>query len=113
MTHRGNSQCPRRRYAADQRRKESAMMPAARKPDPNPTTGLATLPRRNGLVIVGGKRPIGILIHEGDQIVQPELALWLDEASGFVFGSDVINPSGGADTSVRAALDALVEIVND
>ena len=69
------------------------MMPAARKPDPNPSAGLATLPRRNGLVIVGGKRPIGILIHEGDQMIQPELALWLDEASGFVFGSDVINPS--------------------
>ncbi|MDQ6601524.1 MAG: plasmid pRiA4b ORF-3 family protein [Chloroflexota bacterium] len=70
---------------------------------------LATLPRRTGLVITGGKRPLNIYIREGNQTIQPQIALWLDAESGFVFGTRIISPSESADNGVREAVDALVE----
>lgn len=82
---------------------------------PEPTTialaRLATLPRRAGLVITGGKRPLNIYIREGNQTVQPQIALWLDAESGFVFRTKIINPAESADNGVREALDALVETI--
>lgn len=72
---------------------------------------LAALPRRHGLVITGGKRPLGIYIREGTQPVQPQIALWLDAESGFVFGTRIINPFESADNGVREALDALVNVM--
>lgn len=84
-------------------------MPDAPKPTNIALARLAALPRRNGLVITGGKRPLNIYIREGNETVQPQVALWLDAASGFVFCTKVINPAESADNGVREALDALVE----
>lgn len=84
-------------------------MPDAPKPTNIALARLAALPRRNGLVITGGKRPLNISIREGNETVQPQIALWLDAASGFVFCTKVINPAESADNGVREVLDALVE----
>lgn len=86
-------------------------MPDARKPTDIALARLAALPRRAGLVITGGKRPLAISIREGDQTVRPQIALWLDAASGFVFGTQIISPTEHADGGVRAALDALVNVM--
>jgi hypothetical protein len=69
---------------------------------------LARLPRRKDLVIVGGKRPVGLYLREGHQTFQPQIALWLEEQSGFVRGSEVINPLKSQDDGVSEALEALV-----
>src|SRR6266516_469478 len=63
-------------------------------PDPTSITHArhATLPRRAGLVMTGRKRPLGIAIREGNQTIQPQIALWLDAESGFVFATQIINP---------------------
>ncbi|MHB8648449.1 MAG: DUF6930 domain-containing protein, partial [Thermomicrobiales bacterium] len=72
---------------------------------------LAGLPRRAGLVITGGKRLLGVYIREGNETVQPQIALWLDAASGFVFGTQIISPLTSADDGVSEALDALVNVL--
>ena len=69
---------------------------------------LARLPRRKDLVIVGGKRTVGLYLREGHQTFQPQIALWLEEQSGFVRGSEVINPLKSQDDGVSEALEALV-----
>ncbi len=86
-------------------------MPNTPEPTPIALARLAVLPRRAGLVITGGKRPLNVSIREGNQTVQPQIALWLDAESGFLFGTKIISPSESADHGVREALDALVEIL--
>ena len=84
-------------------------MPNAPEPTSIARARLAALPRRTGLVMTGGKRALGIAIREGNQTIQPQIALWLDAESGFVFATQIINPLESGDSGVREALDALVD----
>ena len=69
---------------------------------------LARLSRRPGFIIEGGKRAIGIYIRDGAGLVRPQVALWVDSASGFVLATSLINPGGGSDVGVGEALEALL-----
>lgn len=83
---------------------------APRPPDPAAwKKKLARLPRRAGLVIEGGKRPLSLYIRENRKTVQPQLALWLQANDGFVRGVRVISPAEGGDAGVAEALDVLVQ----
>lgn len=86
-------------------------MPNAPEPISIVRARLAALPRRAGLVMTGGKRLLGIAIREGNQIVQPQIALWLDAESGFVFGTRIVNPLESPDNGVSEALNALVDAI--
>lgn len=70
---------------------------------------LATLPRRSELVIVGGKRPLGLYIRENKQAVQPQVALWVEADIGFVRAVQLINPSESSDDGITESLQLLVE----
>ncbi len=70
---------------------------------------LATLPRRSGLVIQGGKRPLGVYIYENKQAVQPQIALWVEADSGFVRAVQLINPAESSDDGITESLQLLVE----
>src|SRR5919202_3084839 len=84
-------------------------MPKTQRPTKAGLARLARLPRRSDLVIEGGKRPLGVFIRENDQIVQPQLALWLDAQSGFIRGTAMINPLESRDGGIGEALAALVD----
>jgi len=84
-------------------------MPKGRKAAKDPAQRLARLRRRNDLVIMGGKRPLGIYIREGQETIQPEIAIWADTQSGVILASEVLNPKASADGGVSEALEALVK----
>jgi len=70
---------------------------------------LAGLPLLPDLVIEGGKRTLAMLIREGTETVQPQLALWIDRDSGMVRAvSDLISPLRHPDGGTGQALEALV-----
>ena len=70
---------------------------------------LARLPRREDLVIVGGKRTVGLYLREGKETFQPQIALWLEEQSGIMRHSEVIHPQKSGDGGVSEALEALID----
>lgn len=70
---------------------------------------LAGMPILPDLVIEGGKRTLAMLIREGTETVQPQLALWIDRDSSMVRAvSDVISPLRNPDGGTAIALEALV-----
>jgi len=72
---------------------------------------LARLPRHPDLVIEGGKREMGIYTRDGDVLVRPHIALWVDAASGFVLATTLINPEQSPDMGVSEALEALLSAI--
>ncbi len=76
---------------------------------PDPTRQLARLPRRANQTVVGGKRLLGLYLREDQEIIQPQLAIWLDEQSGMILGSELINPHRSPDAGTSEALASLVE----
>lgn len=72
---------------------------------------LARLPRRPGLVIEGGKRTLGVYIRDGADVVQPQVALWVDANSGFVLATTLIDPQDSADDGAGEALEALLSAI--
>jgi hypothetical protein len=70
---------------------------------------LAALPRSSELVIEGGKRSLGLNMRENKQIVQPQVALWVEADSGFVRAVRIINPSESSDDGSTEALQVLME----
>ena len=70
---------------------------------------LAGLPLLPDLVIEGGMRTLAMLVREGTEMVQPQLALWIDRDTTIVRAvSDVISPVRHTDGGTAAALEALV-----
>ncbi len=72
-------------------------------------TRLARLPQRDDLTILGGKRRLGLYLREGKETFQPHIAIWLEEQSGMVRASEIINPLEHQDEGVGAALAALAQ----
>src|SRR3989440_5023848 len=95
--------------AGEAARKKLSDMPKTQRPTKAALARLARLPRRSDLVIEGGKRPLGVRIHENEQTVEPQLALWLDAQSGFIRGTAMINPLESTDGGIGEALAALVD----
>lgn len=81
-------------------------MPRGRKAAATPPR-LDDLPRLPEVAITGGRRPLGIWIREGGRTVQPDVAIWLDGASGFIRATAVINPLDSPDGGLSETLDAL------
>jgi hypothetical protein len=72
-------------------------------------TRLQHLPRLNELVIEGGKRPLGVFFREHKQTVQPQIILWVDSATGFVRGMQLVNPADTQDDGISEGLESLVK----
>ncbi len=70
---------------------------------------LARLPHRTNLTILGGKRPIGLYLREGKETFQAQVVIWLEEPSGMVRASEVINPLRYQDNGVGEALETLAQ----
>jgi hypothetical protein len=70
---------------------------------------LAKLPRSSELVIEGGKRTLGIYIQENEEMVRPQLAIWMEADTGFVRGARIMGPSTSGEESLKEALQVLVE----
>jgi hypothetical protein len=87
-------------------------MPKKRGPSKSQQTQLARLPHRPDLTILGGKRLLGMYLREGKEVFQPQVIIWLEEPSGMVRSSDVINPlefqDGGISESLEALADTLI-----
>jgi len=76
------------------------------------TKRLTQLPRRPGLVIEGGVRPLGVWFREGGEALQPFVAIWVDAGTGYVRASRLISPKETADDGRSQALDVLVEAMH-
>jgi hypothetical protein len=83
---------------------------ATKKQEPTTAAGvqLADLHRIPGLVIEGGKRPLGLLLQDHGDTYQPQIALWVDSETGMVLGTAPIDPRQSADGGVSEAVGALV-----
>ena len=84
-------------------------MPRARKTANAALDRIARLPRLPDLVIEGGKRPLAVWLREGNETVQPQVAIWLDSRSGFIRATRVISPLDGTDDGLGETLEALLE----
>ncbi|HEY7355089.1 MAG TPA: hypothetical protein VH590_01450, partial [Ktedonobacterales bacterium] len=84
-------------------------MPKKRSPNKSQQTQLAQLPRRPDMTILGGKRPLGMYLRDGKEVFQPEIIIWLEEPSGMIRTSDVINPQEFRDGGVGEALETLAD----
>lgn len=70
---------------------------------------LSDLPLLQDLVIEGGKRALAMRARDGDQMIQPQLAVWIDRDTDIVRAvSDVISPQRHPDGGLGVALEALV-----
>ena len=67
------------------------------------------LPRRPDAVIAGGTRPLGITVREGKELVEPDMVLWLDPATGLVRASAILSPRKSSEDRRAEALDALLD----
>ncbi len=87
-------------------------MPKKRGPNKSQQTQLARLPRRPDVTILGGKRQLGMYLRDGKEVFQPEIIIWLEQPSGMIRTSDVINPleyrDGGIGESLETLADALI-----
>ncbi len=72
---------------------------------------LKKLPRRQGQVLVGGKRTLDIYIREGSEYLKPQLALWLDQNWGMVLNSEVITPSKSSDNGITETLNGIIQAI--
>jgi hypothetical protein len=70
---------------------------------------LARLPHRADLTILGGKRPLGLYLREGQETFQPHLVIWMEAQSGMIRTSEVINPLERQDDGVGDALETLAK----
>jgi hypothetical protein len=70
---------------------------------------VARLPRRPDAVLAGGTRPIGVTVREGKELVEPEMTLWLDLATGLVLASSVHSPRKSTEDRRAEALDVLLD----
>lgn len=79
-------------------------MPKPRKPGSDSLSGLPRLP---GLVLEGGKRPLGVSLPTGKEIVYPQVALWVDTGQEFVRTMAFIAPDTSHDNGLTETLEAL------
>lgn len=84
-------------------------MPEQPTADGTAVARLAGLPRLPDSVLEGGRRTVAIWIREGNQVVQPDVAIWLDARSRFIRATRVINPLAGAAGGLAEALEALLD----
>jgi hypothetical protein len=70
---------------------------------------LARLPRQPNLVLQGGLRGLSTTIREGDQIIQPGVALWVDATTGAVRNHTLLTAPVDSYDEVEAVTEALVE----
>ena len=84
-------------------------MAKGKKAASDPSERLAKLPLRTELTIVGGKRMLGLYTRVGDELVQPQIVLWLDAQQGTILGSELLNVQAGDDDGVGEALAFLTE----
>jgi len=82
-------------------------MPAQRRPAHSTSGRLARLPRRPELRIEGGIRPLSVYVREGDTVVRPAVALWLESQMGLVRSHRVLIPQASPDNGLTDAVDAL------
>jgi hypothetical protein len=79
-------------------------MPKPRKPDSNALTRLPHLP---GLVLEGGKRPLGVYLRQDKETVQPQVVLWVDARQEFVRSMAIVAPGSTRDNGLSETLQAL------
>lgn len=72
---------------------------------------LKKLPRQKGLILAGGKRPLGLFAQnpKTKEYFQPEISIWLEPESTMVRGSQIIEMQGDAaiDEALQSLLDAI------
>lgn len=96
---------------------EQTITGTRRRPEAMPTSRvqktlarLAKLPRQPDVVLIGGKRQLGIYIRgEDKQSYKPDMVLWLDAGAGFVRASQIVDPHKTSDAGLSEALETLVE----
>ncbi|HEV7128895.1 MAG TPA: hypothetical protein VGN32_15805, partial [Ktedonobacterales bacterium] len=69
---------------------------------------LAGLPRLPGLTFEGGLRALSVTVRDGNALVQPIAALWVDAPSGVVRAVEMVEQRGTPAEQIDQALHALV-----
>src|SRR5579864_3851208 len=70
---------------------------------------LARLTREPDLVLEGTIRELSTMIREGDRIVQPAVALWVDATTGTVRKHALLSAPPSSPEAVTIGVDALIE----